>query len=233
MLPQTRSSSYHGVESTFRPNGVNIFNNIQILNLIVLPQTEPSSFHGVEKTFRLDVMQPFRKHSSWWLGRAPQHPLSRPSSFRGVKHVFFWCYKASQQRSNERLVVLPQTRSSSIHGVESNFRPDASKLFKNIPKSGWVVLSLTRPSSFHGVEKLFCFDVMQPFKNFQVDGWAALPNIPCHGPARFTAVNIGIVLMLGKLSTTFKWTTGRAPPNTVQLNSRSWVNFSSGCQETF
>ena len=74
---------------------------------------------------------------------------------------------------------------------------------------------------------------MQPFKNIQVDGWAALPNIPCHGPAHFTAVNIGMVLMLCRLSTTFKWTAGRAPPNTVQLNSRCWVNFLSGWLEAF
>ena len=71
------------------------------------------------------------------------------------------------------------------------------------------------------------------FKNFQVDGWAALPNIPFHGPAHFTAVNISIVLMLCKLSTTFKWTAGRAPPTTVQLNSRCWVNLLSGWREAF
>ena len=129
MLPQTRSSSYYGVESTFHPNGVNILKELQILDWIVLPQTKPSSFHGVEEPFRLAVMQAFRTQSSWWLDRAPQHPLSRPSSFRGVKHVF--------------------------------------------------------------------------------------------------------VLMLCRFSTTFKRTAGRAPPNTVQLKSRCWVNFSSGWLETF
>ena len=88
VLPQTRSSSNHVVESTFCPDGVKLFKNIQNLGWVVLPQTRPSSFHGVEKLFCLDVMQPFQKHSSWWLGRAPQHPLSRPSSFRGVEDSF-------------------------------------------------------------------------------------------------------------------------------------------------
>ena len=88
VLPQTRSSSNHAVESTFRPDGVKLFKNIPILSWVVLPQTRPSSFHGVEELFRLDVMQFFRKHSSWWLGRAPQHPLSRPNSFRGVDDSF-------------------------------------------------------------------------------------------------------------------------------------------------
>ena len=180
-------------------------------------------------------MQPFQKHSKWWLGRAPHYFLSRSNSFRGVKLCFllmlcrlsttfkstaarappstvqlksrcwvnflsgwreafqkhcifrlsrvtrntaqfrsrcwktfssgcyaaisktfklmagprcptslvaaqfisrrrrfflFWCCTDFQQRSNERLVVLPQTRSNSFHGVESTFRPDGMKLFK-------------------------------------------------------------------------------------------------------
>ena len=212
----------------------------------MLPQTRPSSFHSVEEPFRLDIMQPFRKHSTWWLGRASQHPLSWPNLIRGVKlcillmlcrlsttfkwtagrappntvqlksrcwvnflsgwreafqkhsklrldrvpsntaqflsrcwktfssgcyaanlktfklmagprsptspvtaqlisrrrkFFLFWCCTDFQQRSNERLVVLPQTRSSSIHGVESTFRPDGNKLFKNIRNFAWVVLS--------------------------------------------------------------------------------------------
>ena len=283
-------------------------------------------------------MQPFRKHSSWWLGRAPQHPLSRTSSICGVDDSFcfdvmqifnnvqmngwscfpkhgpaqftalsqlfvrmawnfskifeilagscfpkhgpslftvlqnlfdrmlcsrlnaiklmagprsptslvtaqlnsrcrrifsFRCDADYQQRLNERLVVLPQTRSSSIHGVESTFRPDGMKLFKNIRIFGWVVLPQTRSNSIHSVEEPFRLSVMQPFKNFQVDGWAALPNYFCHGPARFTAFNNVFFLMLCRLSTTFKWTAGRAPPNTFQLISRCWVNFSSGWREVF
>ena len=283
-------------------------------------------------------MQPFQKHSSWWLGRAFQHLLSRPNLFRRVKLCFllmlcrlstafkwtagrappntvqlksrcwvnflsgwreafqkhsklrlgrappntaqflprcwrtfssecysaisktfklmtgprsptssvtaqlisrrrrifsFWCCADFQQRSNERLVVLPQTRSSSIHGVESTFRPEGIKHFKNIQKVAWIVLPQKRPISIHGVAEPFGLDVMQPFKNIQNHSWAALPNIPCHGPAHFAAVNMGIVLMLCRLSTTFKWTAGRAPPNTVQLSSRCWVNFSSGWHEAF
>ena len=88
VLPQTRSSSIHGVESTFRPDGRKLFKNIRNFAWIVLPQTRPISIHGVTEPFGLSVMQPFQKHSSWWLVRAPQHPLSRPSSFRGVKHEY-------------------------------------------------------------------------------------------------------------------------------------------------
>ena len=66
---------------------------------------------------------------------------------------------------------------------------------------------------------------MQPCKHIQVDGWAALPIIPCHGPASFAALKNYCVLMLCRLSTTFKWTDGRAPPNTAQLFSRCWKFF--------
>ena len=430
VLPQTRSSSYNGVESSFRLDGVKLFKNIQILGWVVLPQTRPSSVHGVEKLFRLDVMQSFQSLLSWSLGRAPQHPLSRPSSFRGVKHLFFlmlcrlstafkrtagrappntvqlksrcwvnslsglretfrkhstfrlgrappntaqllsrcwrtfssesyaaisrtfklmvgprsptspvtaqlisrrrrlfsfWCYADFQQRSNERLVVLPQTRSSPIHGVESTFRRDGMKHFKNIRTFGWIMLPqtlpiffhsvtepfrlyvmepfqelsswwlgrapqhpLSRPSSFRVVEHQYRFNVMQTFnnvqmngwswspnhgpaqitllsqllvrmarsflktikslagscypkhgpvpftmlkdlfvcklcsrfENIQVDGWAALPNNRCHGPVHFAALNIFSFWCCADFSTTFEWTVGRAPPNTVQLISR-------------
>ena len=186
----------------------------------MLFQKRPSSFHGVEKLFRLDVMQPFQKHSSWWLGRSPTSPVTTQLISRRRRIFSFRCDADYQQRLNERLVVLPQTRSSSIHGVESTFRPDGVKLFKNIRNSGWVVLFQTRSKSVHSVEELFWLDVMQPLKNIQVRGKAALPNIPCHGQTQFKAINKVFFLMLCRLSTLFKWTAGRAPPNTVQLFSR-------------
>ena len=143
-----------------------------------------------------------------------------PTSPVTAQLISFWCYADFQQRSNERLVVLPQTRSSSNHAVVSTFRPDGVKLFRNIQILGWVVLPQTRPSSFHGVEKLFRLDVMQPFQNYSSWWLSCAPQHPCHGPAHFAAFNILVVLMLCRLSTTFKWTAGRAPPNTVQLISR-------------
>ena len=127
--------------------------------------------------------------------------------------------------------MLPQTRSSLNHGVGSTYCPDGMKLFKIFQKFGWIVLPQTRSKFIHSVEELFRLSVMQPFKNIQVDGWAALPNIPCHGPTHFTAFNKVFFLMLCRLSTTFKSTVGRAPPNTVQFVSRRWVNFLSGWRE--
>ena len=97
----------------------------------------------------------------------------------------------------------------------------------------WAVLSQTQPEIFHGVEKPFRLDVMQPLKHIQVHGWAALPNYPGHGPAHFAALKNHFAWMLCRFSTTFKWTDGRAPPNTFPLISRCWKLFSSGWYEAF
>ena len=160
--------------------------------------------------------------------RSPTSPVTAQLSSRRWKIVSFWCYADIQQRSNERLVVLPQTRSRAFHGVEEPFRLDGMKLFKNIQTYGWVVFPQTRPSFVHGVEDSICLDVMQPCKNIQVHGWAAFSNILCHGPAQFAALKNRLALMWCRHSTTFKWTDIRAPPNTVQLISRCWRFFSSG-----
>ena len=65
--------------------------------------------------------------------------------------------------------------------------------------------------SLHGVEETFRLDVMQADKYNQVYGWAALPNIPLHGQTHFSVSKCFFVLMLCKVSTTFKRTAGRAP----------------------
>ena len=149
------------------------------------------------------------------------------------KNISFWCCADFQQRLNERMVVLPQTRSRAFHGVGKVFLLDCMKLFKNYRVYGWAVLPQTRPGSFHGVEEHFRLDVMKPIKHLQVDGWTALPNIPCHGPAHFPALKNHFVLLLCRLWTTFKWTDGRAPPNTFLFISRCWKMFWSGSFEAF
>ena len=165
--------------------------------------------------------------------RFPTSPVMAKFSSRRWRLVSFWCYADIQQRSNERTFVLPQIRSRAFHGVEEPTHLDGRKLFKNTRTNGWAVLPQTRPSAFHGVEKFFCLDVMQPIKHNQVDGWAAFPNIHCHGPANFAALKTSFALMMSRLSTTFKWTDGRAPRNTVNRTSRIWKTIFSGWYETF
>ena len=299
VLPQTRSRAFHGVEDSFRLDGMKFFKNIRTYGWVVLPQTRPSSVHGVEDSICMDVLQPckniqiygwaalpnipchgptqfpalktrfvlmlcrhsttfkgtagralpntvqsisrcwkpfsfgwyeaFQKHSNLWLGQAPPNtaqflsrcgwniflwifcshaktfkfmtgprfptsPVTAQLISRRWRIVSFWCYADIKQRSNERLVVLPQTRPSSFHGVEELCLLDGMKLFKDIQTYGWAVLPQTRPSSVHGVEDFICIDVRQPCKNTQVYGWAALPNIPCHDPAHFAALKNRFVL---------------------------------------
>ena len=152
--------------------------------------------------------------------RSPISPVTAQLNSRSWITFSSWSYAGCQQPSNQRLVVLPQTRSSSFHGVKQFSRLDGRKLFKNIRFYGWAVLPQTRPSSFHNVKEPFCLDFMQLFKTIQVYGWAALPNIPCHGPAHFAELKNLFVVKLCRLSTTFKSTAGRAPPNTIELISR-------------
>ena len=129
--------------------------------------------------------------------------------------------------------MLPQTRSSSNHAVKSIFRLDGVKLFKNIQSLGWVVLPQIRPSSFHGVKEPFRLDVMQPFQKHSNKWLGCASQQPLWRPNLFRGVKLCFLLMLCKFLTAFKWTAGRAPPNTVQLKSRCWVNFLSGWREAF
>ena len=160
--------------------------------------------------------------------RSPTSPVTAKLILRRWKIVSFWCYADFQQRSSERMIVLPQTRSSSFHGVEKVLGFGKMKVFKTIRFDGQAVLSKTRPSFFHGVDEIFRLSVVQPVELIQVYDLAALPNLFCHGPAQFAALKNLFVVKLCRLSTTFKWMDGRAPPNTVQRLSRCWRFFSSG-----
>ena len=234
VLPQTRFSSYHGVESTFCPDGSKLFKNIPNLGWVVLPQTRPSSFHGVAKPFCFDVMQPFQKLSSWWLGRAPQHPPSRPSSFHGGKHGYR--FDVVQTFNNVQMngwSCFPKHGPAQITVLSQLFVRMAWSFLKTFEILDGSCSPKHGPILFTVLKNLFVWVLCSLFKNIQVDGWVALPNIPCHGPAHFTALNKVFFLMLCRFSTAFKWTDGRASPNTVQLNSRYWVNFSSGWREAF
>ena len=181
----------------------------------------------------LDVLQALRNIQVGGWAALSNILVTAQFFLRRRRIISFWCYADIQQRSNERLFVFPQTRSSSFHGVEKTFCLDGMKRVKNIRTYGWAVHPQTRPSFIHGVEKSFCLDVLQPCKNIQVYGWAALSNIPCHGPACFAALKKYFVLMLSRFSKTFNWTAGRATPNTVQLISRCSRLFSSGWYEAF
>ena len=228
VLPQTHSRSFHGVEDSFHLEGMKLSKNIRTHGWAVLPQTRPSSFHGVEEPFCLMLCSQLNTFKLMAGPRSPSSPVTAQLFLQRWRTISFWCCADFQQRSNERMVVLPQTQLSCFHGVENFFFLDGMKLFKNIRTYGWAVFPQTRPSFFHGVKEPFCLLLLPPFKNIQNHGWAALPNICCHGPAHFAALKNHFVLMLCRLWTTFKWTAGRASPNTVQGISRCWRLLLSG-----
>ena len=179
-------------------------------------------------------MQPFQKLSSWLLGHAPQHPLSRPSSFHGGKHGYG--FDVVQTFNNVQMngwSWSPKHGPAQFTVLSQLFVRMAWSFLKTFESLDGSCSPKHGPSLFTVLKNLFVWVLCSLFKKIQVDGWAALPNIPCHGLAHFTALNKVFFLMLCKLSTTFKWTAGRAPPNTVQLKSRCCVNFSSGWREAF
>ena len=114
---------------------------------------------------------------------SPTSPVTAQLISRRWRFVSFWCCADFQQRSKGRLVVLPETRSRSFHGVDDFFYLDGLKLFKNVPTYGWVVLPQTRPSSFHGVEERFCLDV-------KPSSWwrGRAPQHPLSRPSSFRGV---------------------------------------------
>ena len=179
-------------------------------------------------------MQPFQKHSSWWLGRAPQHLLSRPSSFHGGKHGYR--FDVMQTFNNVQIngwSCSPKHGPAQFTVLSQLFVRMTWSYLKTFETLEWSCSPKHGPLLFTVLKNFFVWMLCSHLKNVQIDGWAALLNIPCHGPVHFTALNKVFFLMLCRLSTAFKWTAGRASPNTVQLNSRCWVNFSSGWREAF
>ena len=179
-------------------------------------------YAAISKTFKL--MAELRSPTS----------LSRPSSFCGVQHscrldvmqtihtVQMNGWSCSPKHGSAYITVLKHFFVRMIRSFSKTCKSMAGPCF---PKHG--------PVPFTMLKNLFVWMLCSRFENIQVDGWAALPNIPYHGPVEFAASKTRLVLMFCRLSTAFKCTAGRVPPNTLQLNSRCWVNFSSGWREAF
>ena len=212
-----------------------LFKNIRTYGLVALPQVRTSSFHGVKKLFRPGVMQ-FNKHHEvyCWVAllNIPCHFLVHLTALK-LCFVLMLCRLSTTFEWTEGRAV-PKHGPTHFTMFKNFFlNGKLMKLFKNIRTHGWVVLPQTRPSSLHGVEKPFRLDAMHPCKIIQVDGWAALPSIPCHGPAHIAALKNHFVLMYRRLLTTLKGTASHAPPNTVQVILRCWKFFSSGWYQAF
>ena len=167
VLSQTRSSSFHGVKEVSRLDDMKLFNNIRTDGWAVHPQTHPS-FFTVLKNFFVWVFCSHLKTFKFIAGpRSPTSSVTAQLIPRRCKMVSSWSYADFQHRSNERMVVLPQTPSRSFHGVEKVFHVDGMKVFKNVPTYGWAVLPQTRPSSFHGVGKPFRLMLCSYVKTFK------------------------------------------------------------------
>ena len=97
--------------------------------------------------------------------RSPTSFVTAQFFSRLQRNFLTWCCADNQQRSNERFVVLPQTRSSSFQVFKHLFVWMTWSFLKTFKVYGWAVLPQTRPSSFNGVKKPFRLWVKQPIKN--------------------------------------------------------------------
>ena len=255
--PLSRPSSFRGVEKIFRRDIMQIVNNVQINGWSCSRKHSPAHF-TVSKTFsRLDGVKLFKTTRSCGWPCSPKHD---PVLFTVLKSCFVWMlcshlkpfklmagprsptspvtahlisrrwrvfsfYADCQQRSNQRRVVLPQTLSSSFHGVKNISRLDGMKLFKNVRIYGWAVLPQTRPSFFWRCWKDFSFDVMRIVNNVQLNSWSCSPK---HGSAHFTVLKH----LLSGWDEAFQkrsfFRLGRFFFSTVQCFSRCWKTFPSG-----
>ena len=110
--------------------------------------------------------------------RSPTFFVTAQLISRRWRVVSFWCCADIQQRSNERLVVLRQTRHSSFHGVEEPSHLDGTKLFKNIRTNGWAVLRQTRPSFFTVLKNFFVWMLCSHVKTFKFMAGPHFPTYP-------------------------------------------------------
>ena len=151
---------------------------------------------------------------------------------RRWRTVSFWCYAVFEQDSNERLVVLPQKRCSSFHGVERVFFWMVWNFPKTFERKARPYSPKHGPVPFTLLSFFFVWMLCSQIKTFKSMAWPRTPSSPV--TAQFISRRRNLFgLMLCRFSTTFKWTAGRAPRNTVQLILQSWRSFSSWWYEAF
>ena len=127
----------------------------EILNFMAgpcSPKHGPVSFTMLKNFFVWMLCTRLKPFKSMIGPRSPTSLVISHLNSRRWKIFSSWNYADCQQRSNKRLVVLPQTRSSSFHGVKRFSRLDGMKYFNYIQSYGRTVLCQTRPNSFYGVE---------------------------------------------------------------------------------
>ena len=129
VLPQNTVQRLYTVEETFRLESMKLSKNNSTYGWVVLPQTRPSSFTVLRNLF-VGMLDSDLKTIAFITGpRSPTSHVTARLISRRWRIVSVSLLADFENRSNERLVVLPQTRSSSFHGVEEVFRLDGVKLF--------------------------------------------------------------------------------------------------------
>ena len=140
VLPQTRSNAFHSVEDSSHLDG-NFF--FQKHSNSWLGRASPNTAQFLSRcwwTFFVWMLCSQLNTFKFMAGpRSPTSPVTAQLTSRRWGIVLFCSFADFQQRSNERLVVLSQTRWNAFHGFEDSSYLDGMKLFKNIQTYGWMV----------------------------------------------------------------------------------------------
>ena len=112
-----------------------VWSFLDIINFMAgpcFPKHGPVPFTVLKNFFVWMLCSQLKSFKFMAAPRSPTSPVTAQLISRRWGNFSFWCYADCQQCSNQRLVVLPQTPSSSFHGVKQFFRLNGRKLFKNI-----------------------------------------------------------------------------------------------------
>ena len=160
-----------------------IVNNVQINGWSCFFKHDAAHF-TVLKHFSSGCYAAIQNHSSLWLGRAPQHPLSRPSSFHGVEESF-------------RFDVMQIVNNLQINGWSCSPKHDRAHFTELKHFLVWMLLGFSKtikfmagpcspkhgPVSFTVLNNFFCLDVTQPFKNHSNLWLGRAPQHPLSRPS--------------------------------------------------
>ena len=126
-LPETRSRAFHGFKKPLIWMVGSFSKTFEFMAGPCSPKHGPVPF-TVSKDFFVWVLCTQLNTIKLMAGpRSPTSPVMVQLILRRWRIISFWCCADFQQRLNERLIVLPKTRSRALHGVEEFFRLDGMK----------------------------------------------------------------------------------------------------------
>ena len=179
VLPQTRSRSFHGVEKLFRLDGMKLFvKSFEFIAGPCSPKHGPVLFTVLKNRFVWMLCSNLKTLKLMFRPRCPVLPVTAQLISRRWKIVSFWCYADFQQRSNERLVVLHETRSSACTVLKNFFVWIVWSFSKTFEFKAGPCSSKHGPVPFTVLKNLFDWLLCSHLNTFKLMAWPRSPTSP-------------------------------------------------------